>query len=86
MHPDDAEQLGLAEGQRVAITSKRGMAHSTLNVVDSVSPGVVCMPIHWNDLFAEGASPNEATTNARDPGSLQPALKCCAVRVVPAMV
>ncbi len=36
------------------------------------------MPIHWNELFAESASPNEATADAI---SHQPALKCCAAAV-----
>jgi anaerobic selenocysteine-containing dehydrogenase len=42
------------------------------------------MPIHWNDLFAPAASPNEATTDAADPHSRQPALKACAVRITAA--
>ena len=28
--------------------------------------GTVFMPIHWNDLWAQRASPNEATTDAAD--------------------
>ncbi len=48
---------------------------------DSSSPGVVFLPIHWNELWGESASPNEATSDATDPVSQQPALKCCAVRV-----
>ena len=39
------------------------------------------MPIHCNDLFAPAASPNEATTDAVDPISKQPSLKCCAVEI-----
>ena len=47
-----------------------------------IPPGTVFMPIHWNELFAPAASPNEATTDAADPISKQPSLKSCAVRVV----
>ena len=44
-------------------------------------PASVFMPIHWNDLWAAAASPNEATTDAADPISKQPSLKGCAVSV-----
>ena len=60
---------------------QRGQARSHVRVDDSISPGVVFIPIHWNELWAESASPNEATNSQTDPISRQPALKCCAVRV-----
>ena len=41
------------------------------------------MPMHWNELWAHSASPNEVTSDERDPISKQPALKCCAVAVGP---
>jgi sulfite reductase (NADPH) flavoprotein alpha-component len=82
IHPEDAAELSLTDGDAVAITSRRGTARSRLRIDDSISPGVVFMPIHWNELWSEAASPNEATTSEADPISRQPALKCCAVRVV----
>ena len=48
----------------------------------TITPGVCFMPIHWNELFAPAASPNEATTDAADPLSKQPSLKACAIRIV----
>lgn len=81
MHPDDALQLNLNDGNRVTITSTRGQAISTLQIDARISPGVVCLPIHWNDLFAPQASPNEAASDETDPISKQPSLKSCAVRV-----
>jgi hypothetical protein len=41
------------------------------------------MPIHWNDLWAQAASPNESTSTLKDPISKQPALKAVAVNVTP---
>src|SRR5690349_23376391 len=53
----------------------------SLKLDEAISPGVVFMPIHWNDLWGHRASPNEATSNLRDPISKQPALKAVPVNV-----
>ena len=50
----------------------------------TVTPGVVFLPIHWNELWGESASPNEATSDAHDPISKQPSLKYCPVAVTAA--
>lgn len=83
IHPTDAQALSLHDGQSAIVESRRGSARSAVRIDPAISPGVVFMPIHWNDLFAAQASPNEATTDAADPISFQPALKCCAVRIHP---
>jgi anaerobic selenocysteine-containing dehydrogenase len=83
MHPDDAIALELRDKQRVEITSRRGSAWSILRITDAVPIGVVFMPMHWADLWSRGSSPNEATTDASDPISKEPALKLCAVSVQP---
>ena len=82
-HPEDAAALLLQEGRRVRITSRRGTIVSIARVDARIPMGTAFMPIHFNELFAPAASPNEATTDDADPISLQPALKCCAVRVEP---
>jgi anaerobic selenocysteine-containing dehydrogenase len=81
MHPADAQSLSLRDGQAVRVISRRGETRTRLRYDSSLPPGTLFMPIHFNDLFAPGASPNEATTDAADPTSRQPALKYCAVRV-----
>lgn len=81
MHPHDADALGLHGGQHVSIASRFGTANSFLKLDESIMPGVCFMPIHWNDLWSHRASCNEATTNARDALSKQPALKAVAVAV-----
>ena len=81
MHSEDAIALRIHDGQRVEILSRRGRAWSILRVSDEMAIGVVFMPMHWGNLWSHGASPNEATTDARDPISRQPALKLCAVAV-----
>lgn len=83
MNPTDAQSLSLKDGQPVRVVSRRGQTRSILRCDTSIPPGIVFLPIHFNDLFAPGASPNEATTDSADPTSRQPALKYCAVRVEP---
>src|SRR5690349_6496723 len=83
MHPADAAELGLADGQRVEVESRRGKGWTVLRVDDGTPTGTVFQPMHWADEWARGASPNEATTDATDPVSKQPALKMCAVVVRP---
>ncbi len=84
IHPTDAEALGVRGGQRVAVRSRRGTALSVARVDLTVTPGVVFLPIHWNQLWADAASPNEATSDAHDAISKQPSLKYCPVAVTPA--
>jgi len=83
MNPADARELGLESGARVCVSSRRGEARTILRVTEDVGPGVVFMPIHWNDLWEAGASVNEVTTSEADPWSREPSLKYCAVSVKP---
>ena len=84
MHPTDAAEYGLHDRQHVVVASRFGKAETFLRLDELISPGVVFMPIHWNDLWAHRSSPNEATSNLRDAISKQPALKVVAVSVTPA--
>jgi anaerobic selenocysteine-containing dehydrogenase len=81
MHPEDAAALRLEDGQQVEIRSRRGTAVSPLRIDEAIPVGTVFMPIHWNELWSPGASPNEASSDDKDPISKQPALKYCAVAV-----
>ena len=80
IHPADASRLGVADGEQVKVTSRRGTAQGTASVTSSVPEGVVFMDFH----FAE--SPTNALTNAaHDPVSKIAELKVCAVRIDPAL-
>ncbi|MBV8781686.1 MAG: nitrate reductase [Phycisphaerae bacterium] len=81
MHPADARVFDLHDGQAVRIESRRGATDTILRLDPGISPGVIFMPMHWADLFAPHASPNEAVCDETDPISLQPALKHSAVRI-----
>ncbi|MFF3401896.1 molybdopterin-dependent oxidoreductase [Streptomyces sp. NPDC002659] len=79
LHPQDAEQLGIVEGDAVEIASRRGRAVLPAVVTDRVRPGCCFAPFHWNDLFGEYLSVNAVTSDAVDPISFQPEFKVCAV-------
>ncbi|WP_326635703.1 bifunctional nitrate reductase/sulfite reductase flavoprotein subunit alpha [Streptosporangium sp. NBC_01755] len=79
IHPDDARNLGLTDGDPVEIASRRGKAVLPAVVTDRVRPGCCFAPFHWNDLFGEYLSVNAVTNDAVDPLSFQPEFKVCAV-------
>ncbi|MFJ5309869.1 molybdopterin-dependent oxidoreductase [Streptomyces sp. NPDC088350] len=79
LHPQDARELGIAEGDSVEVASRRGRAVLPAVVTDRVRPGGCFAPFHWNDLFGEYLSVNAVTSDAVDPVSFQPEFKVCAV-------
>ncbi|WP_328958645.1 bifunctional nitrate reductase/sulfite reductase flavoprotein subunit alpha [Kitasatospora purpeofusca] len=83
IHPQDAEELGVADGDRLEVASRRGRAVLPAVVTDRVRPGDCFAPFHWNDLFGEYLSINAVTSDAVDPVSFQPELKVCAVALRP---
>ncbi|WP_226900513.1 molybdopterin oxidoreductase family protein [Nonomuraea phyllanthi] len=74
LHPDLAEQLGIAPGDVVRISSRRGESKAVARISDAIRRDTVFMPFHW-----EGA--NRLTNPALDPASRMPEFKVCAVRV-----
>ncbi|GHJ44092.1 bifunctional reductase [Catellatospora sp. TT07R-123] len=79
VNPADAAALGLAAGDSVRVSSRRGEAVLPAVVTDRVLPGTCFAPFHWGDLFGDGIAVNAVTSDAVDPVSLQPELKYCAV-------
>ncbi|MFF2330693.1 MULTISPECIES: molybdopterin-dependent oxidoreductase [unclassified Streptomyces] len=79
IHPEDAEALGVIEGDPLEVASRRGRAVLPAVVTDRVRPGNCFAPFHWNDLFGEYLSINAVTNDAIDPVSFQPEFKVCAV-------
>ena len=76
IHPKDAEKLGVADGDWVVMTSRRGAVNVKAKI-NTVNPeGVVFMNFH----FAEAAV-NILTNPALDPVSKIPEFKVCAVKI-----
>ena len=72
----DAARLGVADGDRVRVSSRRGALESTARVSDKTSPGETWMPLHFQD-----GNCNWLTNAALDPVARVPEFKVCAVRV-----
>ncbi|MFI1108968.1 molybdopterin oxidoreductase family protein [Streptomyces physcomitrii] len=77
LHPRLAARLGIAEGEEVAVVSRRGRAVAPARVSAGIRPDTVFMPFHW-----PGAGRANSVTNpALDPTSRMPEFKVCAVRL-----
>lgn len=77
LHPRLAERIGVAEGEPVAVTSRRGRAVAPARITVAIRADTVFMPFHW---AGEGRA-NTLTNPALDPVSKMPEFKVCAVRV-----
>jgi len=76
LHPIDAEQFGVEDGQWVEISSRRGTIKARAQVTDICRPGMVSMTFH----FVE-APTNEITNPALDPIAKIPETKVSAVKI-----
>ena len=72
----DAAAAGIADGDRVRVSSRRGVIESWARVSGKTNPGEVWMPFHFQDGNA-----NWLTNAALDNISATPEYKVCAVRV-----
>ena len=77
MHPRLAARLGIADGERVRVVSRRGAIELAAHVAATIRPDTVFIPYHW-----PGAqSANRLTIRAYDPIAKIPEFKVAAVRV-----
>jgi formate dehydrogenase alpha subunit len=74
IHPGDAAKLKLAEGDVVAIASKRGRVEVPVHITEKSPPGVIFMSFHWREAAA-----NILTNDALDPLAKIPEFKVSAV-------
>ncbi len=79
IHPADVERLGVADGELVKVTSRRGEIEIAAKVTDRVAPGEVFLAFHYREAPA-----NRLTIAALDPVAKIPELKVCAVKIEPA--
>jgi len=76
INPADAAQLGIAEGEAVAITTARGDTTAKARVTDKVRAGAAFMPFHFSGT-------NQLTIDALDAEAKIPEFKVAAVRLRP---
>jgi predicted molibdopterin-dependent oxidoreductase YjgC len=77
MSPEDAEGLGVVEGDRVRILSRRGEVEAPMRLALGLRPGLLFMTLHDPDKV----DVNNLTIDAWDPKSGTAEFKATAVRV-----
>jgi assimilatory nitrate reductase catalytic subunit len=77
LHPDLAARLGVANGDEVRVTSRRGTMLAPARLTETIRPDTVFAPFHWGGA----GRANSLTNDALDPTSRMPEFKVCAVRV-----
>jgi predicted molibdopterin-dependent oxidoreductase YjgC len=75
--PEDAERLGVAEGERVRIVSRRGEVEAPVRTAIGLRPGLLFMTLHSPD----DVDVNNLTIDAWDPKSGTAEFKATAVQV-----
>lgn len=76
MHSNDAQKLGLKQGDEVKISNKRGELRTWLKISDGVAGGELFMPFHYNE-----SQVNRLTSSELDPHSKIAGFKLSACRV-----
>jgi anaerobic selenocysteine-containing dehydrogenase len=69
MHPDDADRIGVLDGGRVRLSTRRGSAEVSVEISDRMLPGHISLPTGFGLDFpdangkpvATGVAPNDLT-------------------------
>lgn len=77
IHPETAERLGLEDGKRARVISRRGEIELTVKMSQDIRHDTVFVPFHWGGEMCI----NRLTLPELDPQSRMPAFKACSVRV-----
>jgi predicted molibdopterin-dependent oxidoreductase YjgC len=77
--PDDARRYGVADGDSVRVTSRRGSIVVPVRIDPGLREGLAFTTFHFNDAVAT----NLLTIDATDPKSGTAEFKACAVRIDP---
>jgi formate dehydrogenase alpha subunit len=76
IHPEDAEKLGIADGDQVEVSTIRGKVSTLAKVTNNIEKSWLFMPFH----FSEGPA-NMLTIDALDPLAKIPEYKACAAAI-----
>ncbi len=77
IHPYDAEQLGLSDGEVITVSSRRGSVEVPVKITDRSPHGTIFMSF----AFPELTQTNRLTSDAYDFITETPEFKACAVRI-----
>jgi formate dehydrogenase alpha subunit len=76
INPVDADKLRISEGQKVKVTSRRGMVEAKASITKKSAPGSIFMNFHFTDTAI-----NMLTNPVLDPVGKIPEYKVCAVKL-----
>ncbi|MHC4463960.1 MAG: formate dehydrogenase subunit alpha, partial [Planctomycetota bacterium] len=76
IHPEDAARLGISNGQKVEVATRRGRVITPAKVTDNIEKGWLFMPFHFRESPA-----NMLTNDALDPTAKIPEFKVCAAAI-----
>lgn len=77
LSPEDGESLGVTEGERVKVSSRRGSLEAPVRFDSSLRPGLAFMSVH----FPDDTDVNQLTIDAWDPKSGTAEFKATAIRI-----
>src|SRR5262249_6950701 len=77
LHPADGARLGVDDGERVRIVSRRGAVEAPVRYDDTLRPGLAFMSFHFPELVET----NVLTIDATDPKSGTAEFKASAIRI-----
>jgi predicted molibdopterin-dependent oxidoreductase YjgC len=77
LSPEDVDRLGIADGEIVRVTSRRGSIDAPVRTDHSLRPGLAFMTLHFQDDVAT----NLLTIDATDPRTGTAEFKATAIRV-----
>jgi predicted molibdopterin-dependent oxidoreductase YjgC len=77
LSPEDGERYGVADGQRVRVSSRRGSVEVPIRFDTSLRPGLAFMTLHFGDEVMT----NLLTIDATDPTSGTAEFKASAIRI-----
>jgi anaerobic selenocysteine-containing dehydrogenase len=80
MNSADAVRLGVRDGDRVRVTSRRGSVEGPAKVGEVVAAGVIFIPFHFGEMEG-GTTVNDLMPKAWDAVSKQPIQKFAAARI-----
>ncbi|MBV7530295.1 nitrate reductase [Chitinophaga sp. sic0106] len=82
IHPEDAAERGIRNGDIVEVLSVSGNVRVKATLTDTIKQGVVFLPMHWGKILQQDLHrANNLTSRLLDPISKQPDFKFNAVAV-----
>jgi assimilatory nitrate reductase catalytic subunit len=81
IHANDAQRLGLADGDLARVSTPQGHSLFRTRISDGQRPGEIFTPIHWTDQQSSGGRTGLLPRPLVDPHSGQPGFKATPVKV-----